>query len=108
MQRQDRPKFVSSFTLLVQRPMSKDPLVALFSDFDFGLWTLDYSFTQSHDSGSPRTMGRAARLPKTCGSSFGDRPCPGRIERTFCSVNSSPAAISATANSERRKTRLFV
>src|SRR5580700_4976300 len=25
----------------VQGPMSKDLLVALFSDFDFGLWTLD-------------------------------------------------------------------
>src|SRR5260370_578572 len=35
----------------------------------------------------------------------GGSPCPGRIERTFPSVNPSPALMSATANSDRRSGR---
>src|SRR5262249_55333660 len=59
--------------------------------------------TRSNDIGVPRLTAHCARRPRIWDKCFGASPNPGRIARTFACVNFSPAPISATTYSERRK-----
>src|SRR5699024_8480122 len=76
----------------------------LFFHFPFHL-QLHY-VTRSHVNGVPLARSRDTRRPRTSPRNLGGRPWPGRIERTLCSLNSSPAFMARTTKSDRREFRL--